>query len=53
MGFLSQTDREISDVIYLEGKRQKETINLIASENYASQAILEAQGSFLTSKYEE
>ena len=53
MGFLSQTDPEISDVIYLEGQRQKGTINLIASENYASEAILEAQGSFLTSKYAE
>ena len=37
----------------LEAKRQKETINLIASENYTSKAILEAQGSFLSSKYAE
>jgi len=34
-------------------KRQRETINLIASENYASRAVLEAQGSFLTDKYAE
>jgi len=37
----------------MEGKRQKETINLIASENYASRAVLEAEGSFLTNKYAE
>jgi len=53
MSFLSQTDSEISRALYMEGKRQKETINLIASENYASRAVLEAQGSFLTNKYAE
>ena len=53
MSRLSQTDPEISRVLYMEGKRQKETINLIASENYASRAVLEAQGSFLTNKYAE
>jgi len=50
---LNQTDPEISQAIDLERKRQKETINLIASENYASSAVLEAQGSFLTDKYAE
>jgi len=50
---LSQTDPEISQAIELERKRQKETINLIASENYANTAVLEAQGSFLTDKYAE
>ncbi len=53
MGFLSQTDPEIDGAISAEGKRQRETINLIASENYTSQAVLEAQGSFLTDKYAE
>lgn len=53
MSFLSQVDPEIGRVLNLEAKRQKETINLIASENYASRAVLEAQGSFLTSKYAE
>ncbi len=53
MSFLNQTDPEISNALHLEAKRQKETINLIASENYASKAVLEAQGSFLTSKYAE
>ena len=53
MNFLSQTDPEISHALYIEGKRQRETINLIASENYASKAVLEAEGSFLTNKYAE
>jgi glycine hydroxymethyltransferase len=53
MSFLDQTDPEISRAIECEKKRQRETINLIASENYASRAVLEAQGSFLTSKYAE
>ncbi|MBA7666891.1 Serine hydroxymethyltransferase [subsurface metagenome] len=53
MDFLSKVDPEISRAIALEGKRQKETINLIASENYASRAVIEAEGSFLTDKYSE
>ena len=53
MSYLNHTDPEISHALYMEGKRQKETINLIASENYTSWAILEAQGSFLTNKYAE
>ena len=53
MSFLSHADPEISHALDMEGKRQKETINLIASENYTSQAVLEAQGSFLTNKYAE
>ncbi len=53
MSYLSHTDPEISHALYLEGKRQRETINLIASENYTSRAVLEAQGSFLTNKYAE
>jgi len=53
MSLLSQVDPEISRALSLEGKRQKETINLIASENYASRAVLEAEGSCLTDKYAE
>ncbi len=53
MSLLSQTDPEISHALYMEGKRQRETINLIASENYPSKAVFEAQGSILTSKYAE
>ena len=53
MSCLSHADPEVSHALYMEGKRQRETINLIASENYASRAVLEAQGSFLTNKYAE
>ena len=52
MSFLQQTDPEINQIIEQEKIRQKNTINLIASENYASRAVLEAHGSFLTSKYQ-
>jgi glycine hydroxymethyltransferase len=53
MSYLSQTDPEINGAINNEIKRQKETINLIASENYASKAVLEATGSILSDKYAE
>jgi glycine hydroxymethyltransferase len=53
MSFLSRSDPEISKAIECEAERQKETVNLIASENYTSRAVLEAQGSFLTYKYAE
>lgn len=53
MGLLSQIDPEISRAICMEERRQKETINLISSENYTSKAVLEAQGSILTDKYAE
>ncbi len=53
MSFLSQGDPEIYNAIECEKKRQKEIVNLIASENYTSRAVLEAQGSFLTYKYAE
>ena len=50
---LKQTDSEISDLIKKEEKRQKEDINLIASENYTSLAVREALSSVLTNKYSE
>ena len=53
MSSLYQVDSEIGHVLEMEKKRQRETINLIASENYASKAVLEAQGSFVTCKYAE
>jgi glycine hydroxymethyltransferase len=53
MSSLSQTDPEVSSILAKEIRRQKETINLIASENYASKAVLEAQGSIFTNKYAE
>jgi glycine hydroxymethyltransferase len=53
MEYLRKTDPEITRAIELEAKRQNQTINLIASENYASKAVLEAEGSFLSGKYAE
>jgi glycine hydroxymethyltransferase len=53
MDFLRKVDPEISRVIAQEVKRQTETINLIASENYASRAVMQAEGTFLTNKYSE
>ena len=50
---LKKTDPEIFHWIKKEGQRQKEGLELIASENYASPAVLEAQGSLLTNKYAE
>jgi glycine hydroxymethyltransferase len=44
---------EIWRLIELEQKKQRETINLIAAENYASKEVLQAQGSVLTNKYAE
>src|SRR3989338_6218409 len=46
-------DKEIQKLIEQEKKRQKSVINLIASENYVSQDVLEALGSELTNKYAE
>lgn len=50
---LKEMDFEIYDLIEQEKKRQEENIELIASENFVSNAILEAQGSILTNKYAE
>jgi glycine hydroxymethyltransferase len=50
---LEHIDPEIANRIKDEEKRQKDNINLIASENYASQGVLEAQGSVFTNKYAE
>jgi glycine hydroxymethyltransferase len=50
---LAETDPEISDAIALELGRQRDEIELIASENIVSRAVLEAQGSVLTNKYAE
>jgi glycine hydroxymethyltransferase len=46
-------DKEIFEVVNLETKRQLENLELIASENYVSNAVLEAAGSLLTNKYAE
>ena len=50
---LMRQDPEIGRAISQEVERQRRDINLIASENYASKAVLEAQGSVLTNKYAE
>ena len=50
---LAQVDAELSSAIQHEQKRQEDHIELIASENYVSYAVLEAQGSVLTNKYAE
>lgn len=50
---LESSDPEIYRAIQAEKRRQEEHIELIASENYVSQAVLEAQGSVLTNKYAE
>src|ERR1700720_2611305 len=52
-GSLAETDPEIADAIALELRRQRDEIELIASENIVSRAVLEAQGSVLTNKYAE
>jgi glycine hydroxymethyltransferase len=50
---LEQSDPEICSVIRQEARRQEDHVELIASENYASPAVLAAQGSLLTNKYAE
>jgi glycine hydroxymethyltransferase len=50
---LKQTDPQVYESIAQELKRQKEHLELIASENFAPQSVLEAQGSVLTNKYAE
>ncbi len=50
---LKQKDEKIFSAIQKESQRQKEGLELIASENYVSPAVLEAQGSILTNKYAE
>ncbi len=50
---LAQTDSELWAAIQKENRRQEDHIELIASENYTSPAVMEAQGSQLTNKYAE
>jgi glycine hydroxymethyltransferase len=50
---LSNVDSELWSVIQNENRRQEDHIELIASENYVSHAVMEAQGSQLTNKYAE
>ena len=50
---LSEVDPQIADVLRLELDRQQRTLEMIASENFVPEAILECQGSVLTNKYAE
>jgi glycine hydroxymethyltransferase len=50
---LAEVDPEVADAISQELERQQRTLEMIASENFVPQAILEAQGSVLTNKYAE
>lgn len=51
--FIRATDPAVADAINLELKRQRDKIELIASENFTSLAVMAAQGSVLTNKYAE
>lgn len=53
MSWLWETDAEVAAAILGEIKRQSETLELIASENFVSEAVLEAMGSVMTNKYAE
>lgn len=53
IGLIAQTDKEVADAMQLELDRQKRNIELIASENIVSPAVMAAMGSVLTNKYAE
>ena len=53
MSILETLDPEVAQAIKLETGRQEYTLELIASENFVSEAVLEAQGSIMTNKYAE
>jgi len=50
---LSEVDPEVAEAVGLELERQQRTLEMIASENFVPQAVLECQGSVLTNKYAE
>jgi glycine hydroxymethyltransferase len=53
LDFLAQTDPAVAEIIQRELQRQRDRLELIASENFTSAAVLAAQGSVLTNKYAE
>src|SRR5262249_36764305 len=53
MDMLKDSDKEVFDAICSEEHRQRDELELIASENYTSAAVMEAVGSVLTNKYAE
>ena len=50
IGFVAQTDREVADAMAQELARQRRNLELIASENIVSPAVMAAMGSVLTNK---
>lgn len=50
---LKRTDEKIYDSIMKELERQRNKIELIASENFVSDSVMEAMGSYMTNKYAE
>ena len=53
MSYVKQQDPKVQELIELELGRQRNKLEMIASENFVSQAVMEAQGSVLTNKYAE
>ncbi len=53
MSYISEIDPRIAEALEKEAERQDYKLNLIASENYTSRAVMEAQGSIMTNKYAE
>jgi len=53
LNIIRETDKDVADLIELELKRQQTTIELIASENFTSKAVMAACGTVLTNKYAE
>lgn len=53
LDLLAQTDPAVAECLSLELQRQRDHLELIASENFTSAAVLAAQGSVLTNKYAE
>ena len=53
IGFVAESDAEVGAAMELELKRQRRNLELIASENIVSPAVLTAAGSVLTNKYAE
>ena len=53
MSILDKIDPEVAQAIRQETERQAGNLEMIASENFVSEAVLEAQGSIMTNKYAE
>ena len=53
LNYLSESDPEVADILGQELQRQRDCVELIASENFTSPAVMEAMGSVLTNKYAE